>query len=107
MNFRVGMKVVCVDAGVFSSNPWKTCDDDLDGLEEGRVYTIRKIDLYYGVLVVWLEEIVRRRRGRTKAGQLAEEAGYRPSRFRPVQHRATDISIFTALLNEKKERVDA
>lgn len=32
--------------------------------------------------------------------------GYRAACFRPVHERKTDISIFTAMLHDKKERVD-
>lgn len=83
MTFRVGQKVVCVDAsGVISAKP----------LSVGPVYTIRELfdDPTYGHGVI-LEEII-------NGISLRGEFGYRSSRFRPVVDRKTDISIFTKML---------
>jgi hypothetical protein len=82
MTFRVGQKVVCVDAG-----SWRH-------LKNGTVYT---------VLATWAIDdgdpgflTVDSQRG---GGQ------YRRRRFRPIVERKTDISIFTEMLT--KTRVDA
>jgi hypothetical protein len=80
-SWHVGMKVVCV------------CADCVPGLKSGAVYTIRKIGRdeelihLYGDVDIWLVETAR------PGGN-----GYGVNRFRPVQTRKTDISMFTAML---------
>ena len=79
MSYRdwyAGMKVVCVD---------NTGEED--SLVVGRVYTLSAI---YAVGTVVYVELV----------EDTEAAGWFPWRFRPVQRRATDISVFKALLNK-------
>lgn len=103
-DWHVGMKVVCVDdAGHYA--PWGRCDMDMDGLKVRRVYTIRMIGFYRDQLAVWLDEIVRPIRGDN--AELYGEPGYSVLRFRPVQPRATDISVFTSMLTGVKEREPA
>lgn len=104
-HWHVGMKVVCVDdyPGGYEARPdIFEYSDGLDGLTWGRVYTIRAIgpDQEDGSLSVWLDEIHR-------PLERGYETGYAVERFRPVQHRATDISIFTAMLTGAKEREPA
>lgn len=99
----VGMRVVCIDASLRRDlTPYPVAPDrDLDGLTERRIYTVRSVGLYRGALVVWLAEIIRRvRRNEEEFG----EAGFAIERFRPVQPRATDISMFTSMLTGAKER---
>jgi hypothetical protein len=106
-NFRVGQKVVCVDAhntswqkkrflgGLISYTLWWS------ELVEGGVYTVS--DVFIGKDTA----------GRTDVAlHLAEmnnyeESGFRASRFRPVSTRKTDISQFRAMLNPSKQRADA
>jgi hypothetical protein len=90
MAFRVGQKVVCVDAsGLTLIKP----------LTIGAVYTIRELydDPIRGPAVM-LEEIINIMHPRG-------EFGYRSVRFRPIVERKTDISIFTKMLTDK--RLDA
>lgn len=96
--FRVGQRVVCVDVSACpeGSVPWKIITNGLDGLTEGRVYTIRAIGGFAGRDQVWLYEIIRPLVG--SIGKKYGECGYRPSRFRPVVERKTDISVFTEIL---------
>lgn len=92
MTFRVGQKVVCVDASAIQKAV---------PLNEGAVYTIRTIiPLRSSVrgCGIYLVEIV-------NLLELGLEVGYFSDRFRPAVERKTDISIFTAML--KPSKVDA
>lgn len=101
MTFRVGQKVVCVDArptNIFG----------LSVLESGRVYTVRWVGLWgYAArrpnqLCIRLEEIDR---GEDPgAPHMIEifDMPFRATRFRPVVEKKTDISVFTAMLNQKQ-----
>lgn len=92
-HWHVGMKVVCVNDG--GGLP------EFHGLTNGVVYTIREIGVApswhvdSGTPVIKLVEI-RRPVPRSEP----EEIGYRITRFRKVQPRKTDISIFTRFLND-------
>lgn len=106
LDWKVGDKLVCVDAeshGKYTS--WVTIGD-LDGLTAGETYTIRKIAPYGydGKVCVWLNEIVRPLRG--NVCQQHGECGFDPRRFRPVQKRKTDISIFQRLLTNPNIRIE-
>ena len=97
--FRVGQRVVCVDA------TWRnrkiTCV-----LTKGVVYTIRGFcETSGGFIGLLLEEIIQPD-GFLENGQ---ERGFYKDRFRPIVERKTDISIFKAMLTPagKKERVNA
>lgn len=102
--FRVGQKVVCVDArNVRKYSKWPIREGStLDGLSEGLVYTIRAIGSFRGVPCIWLDEIVR-------MPDLYGEAGYHPARFRPVVERKTDIGWAHEILRKatKKKRAPA
>jgi hypothetical protein len=82
LNWHVGMKVVCVDNS-----------GDGKDLDLGRVYTISDIykcvqpDLTTPIFVDLVEK---------------PSGGWFPRRFRPVQPRKTDISMFTAMLTKDK-----
>lgn len=84
--FRVGQKVVCVDAQPqYSYEP--------SPLTEGAIYTVAFSDDIMGVLLAELNPP-------------ADYISFNPIRFRPVVE--TDISIFTAMLSpNKRELVDA
>jgi hypothetical protein len=89
--FRVGQRVVCVDA---APNPKGY---PLKVLKRGTIYTIRAIDATprrwdapgWGVHVEGILVMNPRR----------IEWAMNPGRFRPVVDRATDIEIFTKLLS--------
>ncbi len=88
MTFRVGQKVVCVDASGQVPG-W-------DKVVEGRVYIIRGFTTrpacgYYGPIV---EGVVRIHMG--------VDWPFSTDRFRPIVERKTDISVFTAMLTDKK-----
>jgi hypothetical protein len=105
--FYVGQEIICID---------DSCDDkyvnrslcgldivlidNLDGLTKGNIYTIRAICfcLYARIDLIWLNEIVR------PLDQDNYEMGYHPNRFRPIQKKKTDISIFTSMLKDIKDK---
>lgn len=94
-NFRVGQKVVCVDAGVGVSGY-------VPPIKNGAVYTITKITSGHSG------------RGPDVGLQFAEvqtmpefPQGYTHSRFRPVVERKTSIEVFKAMLNKPRVSVDA
>lgn len=104
LDWKVGDKVVCIsvpeDMGYGHQLP-----------EIRRIYTIRQIGLglAFGV-VVKLDEIRNQSRtynsskfGRTVTGEICFGARH----FRPVQTRKTDISIFTAMLHDQRQKVPA
>ena len=99
-NFRVGMKVVCVDASadIGGGDEW----GPTEAPREGRAYTITSIHEWCGHPVVWLAEIVR---DANSIEWFGPKCGYGVERFRPAVERKTDISIFTRMLTDDK--VDA
>lgn len=101
-NFYIGQKVVCVNnKGNFSSIARASLGSDgCVEIKEGEIYTIR--DIYYDPfckddgIVVNLEEV------RRKIHEGGRELGYHHSRFRPLEKKKTDISIFQSILNDVK-----
>lgn len=104
MNFRVGQKVVCVDA------VWRGGQQDRLGipcpLKRGQIYTIRQIAVSWGAyrdttgpqVVLDLNEV---------SHPDPNGLGFAAARFRPAATRKTDISIFKAMLNPQKLRTNA
>ena len=103
MSFRVGQKVVCVDAewsGKYLPAGYTAPEHvDMSGLHAGRIYTIRDVAMVLDVKCCRLEEIIR---GFEPLYQ--EEAYFSQMRFRPVVKRETDISVFTRTLISKSVR---
>lgn len=98
--FRVGQKVVCVDA-----SGWRR------GIfiypEQGEKYTVRDVEPNaHGVLCIRVEEISQPAALSADMSMYCEPL-FRASRFRPLIEKKTDISIFTAMLNPSKRRVEA
>lgn len=96
MTFRVGQKVVCVDA----------CFVEVPNIPTlGAVYTIREIFVNFGCPIrggcgVYVEEIT------NPIHQISGmEYGFYSFHFRPIVERKTSIEIFTAML--KPTKVDA
>ncbi len=92
MTFRVGQKLVCVNAPTGEPfGPYRAFP------KLGQTYT------YRGCLnedSIYLAEI------QNDFGKAAEVAFYK-SRFRPAVDRKTDISLFTAMLNPSKQEIEA
>lgn len=107
--FHVGQKVVCVDDGEYplsSDRTWEIVKfDGEQWLEAGQVYTVNAtytdpIDADHCVL---LREITRHATDEEfEAGVL--EPGFLACRFRPLESRETDISIFKAMLEPTKAK---
>lgn len=107
MIFRVGQKVVCVNAGVIPGREADTSCGWARGeqIVEGSVYTVRSVHTDdYGHPVLWLDEVSRHPHARRAYGA---SIGYHQDRFRPAVDKKTDISIFKAMLNPTREGVPA
>lgn len=98
-SWHCGMRVVCVDS------EWTVVGTNRKELKDGSVYTISWIGTCpeEGIVCIRLQEVTRRcdtAEDRRYWG-LYGEVPFRASRFRPVQTRQTDISVFTAMLSPK------
>lgn len=98
MAFRVGQKVVCVEAW----SRYGLGRGDEIGPTQDSIYTIREIGVGLhptcpDELHVRLDEIVNPVI-EYKCGKY--EVAFRATRFRPVVERKTDISVFTAMLTK-------
>ena len=90
--FRVGQKVVCVDASIrYQNPPWNKPIP----LVKGRVYTIRGSENGGGVLGVYLFET----KSNLPPFPDGSERSFCADRFRPIVERKTDISIFTEMFS--------
>lgn len=96
---KVGDRVVCIDATVSVSGRLV-----LDCLSVGAIYTISSLEENHDGIAVDLKECPYPFRDPIP-GYLFE-IGYRASRFRPVQPRKTDITIFTDMLKPVSEPAD-
>lgn len=98
MAFRIGQKVVCVDArGRFCAETQPVLN---------AIYTISGLHVDEdGDLICHLVEIARSDSAKQQWNN--PNLGYDTRRFRPVIERKTDISIFTEMLTRKeRERQD-
>jgi len=97
-SWHVGMKVVCIKDSGWDFLP-------LSGEvypQFGECYTIRELLVDGGDICLRLAEIENpRHSGKNRS----EECAFIASRFRPVQKRITDISIFTRLLTDPHVRI--
>lgn len=94
--FRVGQKVVCVDARI-PRYP------GVIPVAKGAIYTIRDSGpepMAQGEWWVLLNEIT------NISAEGLGELGYTAARFRPIVERKTDISIFTRMLTGQKQGAD-
>lgn len=101
MTFRVGQKVVCVNADRWPLWAKNSCVLPV----HGRVYTVRDIWSFSKGPVIYLDEIKNPACCVNDDSGALIEPGFPALRFRPVVERKTDISIFTSMLNPSK--VDA
>lgn len=98
MTFRVGQKVVCISGPISNDGGY----GDEKQPEIGRVYTIRCMETWDGILCVSLVEIINPIHSYLQAvGELVFVA----SRFRPVVSRKTDISIFKRMLTPSQKEL--
>jgi hypothetical protein len=102
--FQIGQKVVCVNDGPPSRcgeviNGY-TVINEMDGLKNGAVYTIRGFGICWDTQRpgLFLNEIVR------PLDYDGTETPFDRRRFRPAVQRKTDISIFKEMLAPKRIR---
>lgn len=105
-DWTVGMEVVCVES---TENRDGYGDEILP--VKGEHYTLRDIgvDPAIGSVCVWLVEIVNEERRYTHSllgRDVVTEPAFPAYRFRPVQRRKTDISVFQALLNPSEPEAE-
>ncbi len=105
-DWHVGMKVVCIAP---IQNRTAYGDELIPAV--GHVYTIRLMGVcgWSGTVTIYLSELVNPEReyDLPNGSQIQGEPGFAAKHFRPVQPRKTDISIFTAMLTGKKQKVPA
>lgn len=93
--FYVGQKVVCVDDTPRSQKTY--------GLTRGRIYNVRGIcENARGEVGLQLEEILI-----PEKLMNGDERGFYVDRFRPIQERKTDITVFTEILRKATRRKPA
>jgi hypothetical protein len=102
MTFRVGQKVVCIDADF----PHSMYSEYVQFPKKNGVYEIRGIlpfvDPADGRQFIYLAGITNRKLAYLQG---AFESAFPSNRFRPIVERKTDISVFTKMLTP--EGVDA
>jgi len=91
-HFTVGQKVVAL------KSDWRDevgmRDEGHKNPVEGSIYTIKQIEVHCGEVFVFLEEC-------------DHLSSYLASKFRPVNTRKTDISVFTDILIKPKQPIPA
>lgn len=98
-NFTVGQKVVCV------VDDWPS--HVVSPIRKGCIYTIAEIlppDLSFSFDGVDVRASIRLTEAKNN---LADVDSFNPARFQPLVTRKTDISIFTDMLIEQKQPVEA
>lgn len=102
MNFRIGQQIVCIPADngrtnfIYKDIPLR---DNFPVV--GQVYTVRGFDGVDGLL---LEEI---HDTRQYSWPIGGEVGFSEFRFKPVEPKQYDISVFQKMLLPKKSKVKA
>lgn len=86
MPFHIGQEVICVDASGSGTPPH---------LVEGAKYTISRIGFCKGNVLVDVAEAI-------PMPVAGTNPSWFPHRFRPIQRRQTDISVFHAILRKHK-----
>ena len=92
--FRVGQKIVCVDA---DGAPMLTLNGTYTVRHVSEIRRVRWRGQIYYLPSVFLYE----------SSPVEGYWGFSPLRFRPVDDRKTDIAVFTKMLKPKKTSVDA
>lgn len=101
-NFFVGQRVVCIDDAPRQSGcMWWPGEQ----IHRDRIYTVARLFVdFENEPVVSLLEV-------TRCGPLTRShpgrIGYAIFRFRPLVTKQTNIEVFTAMLNPKKQEIEA
>lgn len=111
LDWHVGMKVVCVDDHWNDTRSPEVVEKEAIPTN-GCVYSIREIGYLHPyrttTLCVRLNEIENPFKLYSYPnGTVRTERCFGARRFRPVQTRPTDISIFTAMLHDRHDEVPA
>jgi hypothetical protein len=98
-NFRIGQKVVCIDANgkLYPDKPYP---------KQGGIYTVRAI-FFDPIAILLLAEIKNEPLNCCCRCRQRHEPGYQASRFRPLVERKTDISIFVNILDDVRAKEPA
>jgi hypothetical protein len=104
MMFRVGQRVVCVDADS-GEGEWPSGSRPV----LGQIYTVRSIEptILNSAGLKLVELCLTSTPGHCGiiSKKIYKDAAYRAARFRPIVERKTDISVFKAMLTSIKEPV--
>lgn len=96
MTFRVGQKVVCVDAKIPLLAQFLRAVFNLDWpLVEGEVYTVKRLTVLFDEPAIELAEV--------KNAELLDGL-FRQARFRPIVERETDISFAHEILRKNTKK---
>lgn len=107
MNFYIGQRVVCIDVSKGFRNMLGEFSDDRK-LVKDAIYTVRWVGVNCeGDPAIRLQEINYRRSPRGKRASNEGDAPYGSWRFRPLDERKTDISIFTGILDNVRSKEPA
>lgn len=126
LDWYIGMKVICIDASVPAILQFLGFPLDGFPLVEGKVYTIsgfyhtddrrlpNRVMMAPGIDITLFEEPGFMVKGRGIDGVIHDptvirnpEDGYSVRRFKPVERRKTDISIFNAMLTGRQHEPQA
>lgn len=92
--FHEGQKVVCVD-----ERPCACCDIPTPcAVRKGIIYTVASCLPSLGLLSDWAVTVVE-----VPTSAHRGHAGFRAERFRPIEEKKTDISVFTEMLKSEKQ----
>jgi hypothetical protein len=104
-DWHVGMKVVCIDPTWGASGPLQA--EYCPNLPvKGQVYTIRTLECRVVVKREGFAVLIRLEEIHNPINYQGEPVFF-GKKFRPVQPRKTDISIFTAMLTGSKQKEPA
>ena len=101
-DFYIGQLVVCVDDDDHTELQPKGFTGGLGGLKKGTIYTVRWHGFRFKHYRIRVEEIIRR-----LSPVDGEEYAYFGFRFKPLNEKKTDISIFTRMLKSLSLDTDA
>lgn len=96
--FTVGQKVVCIDAKRDRSGGGGYVE-----LVEGNIYRVREVLICDNEVCVRLQEILERAHYLYDRVIFADDLPFLARRFKPLEERKTDISIFQKMLEPNKK----
>lgn len=94
-SWYVGMKVVCVDGKSRPGYKYSVLP------EQGAVYTVRSISTH-----IWANKLAGVGVRLTEILRPGSDTPWFAERFRPIQTRKTDISVFTDILRKAEREIE-